>query len=83
MHAICLYDGTMAMIHIRDLPDEVHRALRVKAAQAGLSLSAFLRRELEQLAKRVSVAEVLAEWEGERADVSTGEVLKAIHDGRR
>jgi plasmid stability protein len=73
----------MAMIHIRDLPEEVHRALRVKAAQAGLSLSEYLRRELESLANRVSVDEVLAEWKGERVEVSAEEVLDAVHEGRR
>ena len=78
-----MYHEGVAMIQIRDLPDEVHRALRIKAAQAGLSLSAYLRRELEALVQRKGVAEVLAEWEGSRVEIPAGAVIDAIHEGRR
>jgi plasmid stability protein len=78
-----MYNGVMAMIQVRDLPDEVHRALRIKAAEAGLSLSAYLRRELAVLAERKSVAEVLAEWKGERAEIAPAAVIEAVHEGRR
>ena len=71
------------MIQIRDVPDSVHRQLRVRAAQEGLSLSEYLRRELERLAGRRSVAEVLADWQAPRADVASDEILDAIHEGRR
>ena len=71
------------MIHIRDLPDEVHSALRIKAARAGLSLSEYLRRQLETLAKQKSVAEVLSEWQEERSPLTAEEVIEAVHDGRR
>jgi plasmid stability protein len=37
-------------IQIRNVPDEVHRALKARAAQAGMSLSAFLRREITKVA---------------------------------
>ena len=71
------------MIHIRDLPDEVHSALRIKAARAGLSLSEYLRRQLELLAQRRSVAEVLSEWHEERSPLTREEVIEAVHEGRR
>jgi predicted HicB family RNase H-like nuclease len=35
-------------IQIRDVPDDVHEALVVKARQEGLSLSAYVRRLLER-----------------------------------
>ena len=35
------------MIQIRDVPDKVHKVLSARAALAGLSLSDFLKRELE------------------------------------
>ena len=41
----------MASITIRNLPDEVHRALRVRAAQHGRSTEAEIRGILEQAAK--------------------------------
>ena len=36
------------MIQIRDVPDRVHRILTRRAALAGMSLSDFLKRELEE-----------------------------------
>jgi plasmid stability protein len=36
----------MAILNIRNLPDDVHAALRIKAAQAGLSMEAEARRIL-------------------------------------
>jgi antitoxin FitA len=41
----------MAMITVRNLPDEVHRALRVRAAQNGRSTEAEVRDILEKAAK--------------------------------
>lgn len=41
----------MASITIRNVPDEVHRALRVRAAQHGRSAEAEIRVILEQAAK--------------------------------
>jgi antitoxin FitA len=41
----------MASITIRTLPDEVHRSLRVRAAQHGRSTEAEIRTILEQAAK--------------------------------
>jgi plasmid stability protein len=71
------------MIQIRDVPEDVHRALRVRAAEAGLSLAEYLRQELERLATQRSVAEVLGDWSGERADLSRDDILEAVHEGRR
>ncbi len=41
----------MAMLTVRNLPDDVHRALRVRAAQRGHSTEAEVRDILEQAAK--------------------------------
>ncbi len=71
------------MIQIRDIPDEVHRALRIRAAEAGLSLSAFLRGELEAIAERRSVELVLSEMGGKRAQVASREIVAVIHEDRR
>ena len=51
-------------IQIRNVPDDVHRTLMVRAAQAGLSLSGYLRRELERIAARPSIEDVLARIRG-------------------
>ena len=47
------------MIQIRNVPDEVHRALRVRAANAGMSLSDFLLREVTKVAETLTVEEVI------------------------
>ncbi|MHB1486847.1 MAG: FitA-like ribbon-helix-helix domain-containing protein [Acidimicrobiales bacterium] len=46
-------------IQIRDVPDEVHRTLRTRAAAAGESLSRYLLREAIRVAGRPPVADVL------------------------
>jgi plasmid stability protein len=46
-------------VQIRNVPDKVHRILKTRAAQAGMSLSAYLSRELKRVADKPSVEEVL------------------------
>ena len=53
----------MASVTVRNLPDEVHRALRVRAAQHGRSTEAEIRDILERVAKpegRIRMGEALA-----------------------
>ena len=54
----------MAMLTVRNLPDEVHRALRVRAATHGRSTEAEVREILEAAVKpegRVKLGSLLAE----------------------
>jgi len=53
------YPCFMSLIQVRDLSEDTVRALRVKAAERGLSLSGFLRVELDRLARSPSNAEVV------------------------
>lgn len=46
------------MIQIRNVPPEVHRTLKARAAQAGSTLSDYLLSELEDLAKRPTPGEM-------------------------
>jgi plasmid stability protein len=50
----------MKMIQIRNVPDDVHKILKVRAAEAGMSLSDYLLREIERTARRPTLDEVLA-----------------------
>jgi antitoxin FitA len=63
------------MIQIRNVPDEVHRALKVRAAAEGLSLSDYIKRDLEELAKQATVEEVFAR---SRADGESGVTAEEI-----
>jgi plasmid stability protein len=46
-------------IQVRDVPDDVHGILKARAAREGMSLSAFLKRELQRIALRPSMQEWL------------------------
>jgi plasmid stability protein len=46
------------MIQIRNVPDDLHRKLKARAAASGQSLSDFLMAEVRQIAERPSAAEI-------------------------
>jgi len=46
------------MIQIRNVPDDTHRALKVRAAQTGMTLSDYLLAEIEQVARLPSIDEL-------------------------
>jgi hypothetical protein len=48
-------------IQIRDVPEDVHRTYRRRAAEAGMSLQEFLLAELVEGARAHTPAEVVAE----------------------
>jgi len=47
------------MIQIRNVPDDLHRTLKARAATEGMSLSDYLLRELRQLADQPTLSEFL------------------------
>ena len=47
------------MIQIRNVPDELHRTLKVRAAKAGMTLSDYLLSEIEQVAAKPTLAEMM------------------------
>jgi antitoxin FitA len=49
----------MKMIQIRNVPDDLHRALKVRAAREGTTLSELIMRELPRIANKPSLEEVL------------------------
>lgn len=65
----------MAMLTVRNLPDEVHRALRARAARRGHSMEAEVREILESAISpqgRVRLGSMLADM-GRRAKLSDDE----------
>ena len=46
------------LVQIRDVPEDVHRALKSRAAGAGVSLSEYLRAEMARAASRPTPAEL-------------------------
>jgi plasmid stability protein len=47
------------MLQIRNVPDEVHRKLKAKAARAGVTLSELLAREARRLADQPTLEEMV------------------------
>ena len=47
------------MVQIRNVPDELHRKLKSRAALAGMSISEYLLRELERTLERPTREELL------------------------
>jgi hypothetical protein len=47
------------MIQIRDVPEQVHRTLKARAAREGMTLSDFIKRELERVVEKPSMREWL------------------------
>ena len=65
----------MAMLTVRNISDEVHRALRVRAAQRGHSMEAEVREILESAVSprgRVKLGSLLADM-GRRAKLTDDE----------
>lgn len=73
------------MIQVRNVPDDVHRTLKVRAAQAGLSLSDYVLSELEDLTARPSADEMrrrLADRRPVPRGESSVEVVRAVREAR-
>ena len=74
-----------SMIQIRNVPDELHRQLKSRAALAGMSLSDYLLQEIARVAERPSIEELKARLHGRAAvnpSQSPAEVVRAERDGR-
>lgn len=61
------HNGAMTSVQIKDVPEETHRVLRRRAADAHQSLQEYLRSRLIEEASRPTIDEVLA-----RAAARTG-----------
>ncbi len=70
------------MIQIRNVPDDVHQELKVRAARAGMSLSDFLNAELARVAAHRPLGELVAELSDDPV-LRQGEAAAAVRAGRR
>ncbi len=55
------------MVQIRNVPNELHRRLKARAALAGMTLSDYLLHEIRRMAERPSVEELRARLQGRSA----------------
>ena len=71
------------MIQIRNVPERLHRTLKMRAARHGMTLSDYLLREIAQVAAKPEVQDVIARIRA-RGETSLSEdpvtVLRAERD---
>jgi plasmid stability protein len=75
----------MGMIQIRNVPSELHRKLKVRAAKAGLSLSDYLLRDAQRLADQPTMEEMLERLERltpVQTALSSEDAVRAERDSR-
>ena len=72
----------MPSIQIRNVPDDVHRTLKARAAAAGLSLSEYLLAEVARIAERPPVADVLSRAGSRHGGATMDSIVQAVRSGR-
>ena len=86
MCSTCNYAVHMStMIQIRHVPDPLHRKLKARAAQEGKSLSDFLLREIQRIAERPTLEEImerLARLSSVNPRVPPAQIIREERDSR-
>ena len=71
-------------VQIRNVPEEVHRRLKLRAVEEGLSLSDYLGREVRRLAALPTIAELNARFAKHPHPREVGKAaVEAIRAARR
>jgi antitoxin FitA len=73
------------MVQIRNMPDDIHRVLKSRAAAQGLSLSDYLLQELRKSAEVPTIEEWLRQVRSRTpvtVDISSEEAIRAERDAR-
>ena len=73
------------MIQVRDVPESVHGTLKARAAREGMSLSDFIKRELERVAERPSMQEWLERMRQAKpfpAKRTAAQVIRELREAR-
>jgi antitoxin FitA len=82
----CFYAEDMSkMIQVRDVPESVHGTLKSRAAREGMSLSDFIKRELERVTERPTMHEWLERTQQAKPIPSkrtAAQVIRELRDER-
>ncbi len=86
MLVTCTHVTNMSkMIQIRHVPDVLHRKLKIRAAEADMTLSDYIKLELEQMAARPTLTQIatrLRALEPVELDESVVDILRQARDAR-
>jgi len=85
MLATCEHASSMSMIQIRNVPEDLHREMKVRAARAGMTLSEYLLDVIRKAAERPEPGDLLLRLR-ERSPVyaaeSPAEAVRAEREAR-
>jgi plasmid stability protein len=73
------------MIQIRNVPDDLHRTVKARAAKAGLSLSDYLLNSIRREAERPTMEDLYARLltrEPVKLDIDIAELIREDRDSR-
>ncbi|MGA7217534.1 MAG: hypothetical protein WBX38_04435 [Candidatus Sulfotelmatobacter sp.] len=73
------------MIQLRNVPDNLHRGLKARAAMAGMSLSDYLLSEIKEIAERPTLEELrqrLHERQPVSARIDSARLVREERDAR-
>jgi antitoxin FitA len=71
------------MIQIRNVPDDLHRELKMRSAAAGMTMSDYIKKELSWASEKDSWEEIYARAKARGSlGLSTQEVVDLIREGR-
>ena len=72
------------MIQIRNVPDDLHRDLKKRAALAGMSMSDYIKRELDRKSRKSTIKEIAARSQGrsKESSLTTQDVVDTIREMR-
>jgi antitoxin FitA len=72
------------MIQVRNVPDQLHRDLKKRAALAGMSMSDYIKQELDRKSRKSTIKEIGARSRGRSAGstMTTQDVVDAIREVR-
>jgi plasmid stability protein len=70
------------MIQLRNVPEPLHRRLKARAAVAGMSLSDYLLREIEEIAERPTLAELRERLHKRKAVTVELETARLVREER-
>jgi len=70
------------VIQVRDVPDRVHRRLKIRAAEQGQTLSELVRTELTRIAERPTLEEMIERLGGRESPEIDETAADAIKAGR-
>lgn len=74
------------MIQIRNVPDDLHRELKMRAAAAGMTMSDYIKQELSRRSRKSTIPEIAARRRarnpGRSSTLTTEKIVDIIRESR-